>query len=52
MANNNNQQMLNEQIIARGINDNNVIEAMSNVSRKAFISEELKRHRQVNGLGA
>jgi protein-L-isoaspartate(D-aspartate) O-methyltransferase len=42
MANNDNQQMLNEQIIARGIKDNNVIEAMSNVSRKVFISPELK----------
>lgn len=42
MANNDNQQMLNEQIIARGIKDNNVIEAMSNVSRKVFISQELK----------
>ena len=42
MANNDNQQMLNEQIIARGIKDNNVIEAMSNVSRKVFIPQELK----------
>ena len=43
MEKENKQQMLNEQIIARGIKDNSVIEAMSNVSRKEFISHELRQ---------
>lgn len=42
MKKDNAQQMLNEQIIARGIKDSNVIRAMSDVSRKYFISHELR----------
>jgi len=43
MKKDNAQQMLNEQIIARGIKDSNVIKAMSDVSRKDFISHELRQ---------
>lgn len=44
MEKDNTQQMLNEQIIARGVKDNSIIiNAMSNVSRKDFISHELRQ---------
>lgn len=43
MEKSNNQQMLNEQIIARGIKDRSVIEAMSKVPRKEFVPEKSKQ---------
>jgi protein-L-isoaspartate(D-aspartate) O-methyltransferase len=43
MEKSNNQQMLNYQIIARGIKDRSVIEAMSKVPRKEFVPEKSKQ---------
>jgi protein-L-isoaspartate(D-aspartate) O-methyltransferase len=43
MEKSNNQQMLNEQIIARGVRDRSVIEAMSKVPRREFVPEKSKQ---------
>lgn len=43
MEKSNNQQMLNEQIIARGVKDRSVIEAMSKVPRREFVPEKSKQ---------
>ena len=43
MKKNSKPQMLNEQIIARGIKDGNIIKAMSSVSRKAFVLNKSKQ---------
>jgi len=43
MEKSNNQQMLNEQIIARGVKDRSVIEAMLKVPRREFVPEKSKQ---------
>lgn len=43
MEKSNNQQMLNEQIIARGIKDRSVIEAMLKVPRREFVPDKSKQ---------
>lgn len=44
----NNQQMLNEQIIARGIKDRSVIEAMLKVPRREFVPDKSKQRAYVD----